>query len=609
MEKKTSFCRVSKSLRGLLYAGLCLVALSATGLENEVMMQYFHWYLPADGTLWTQFESNASDLVAAGITAVWLPPAYKGAAGSSDVGYGVYDLYDLGEFNQKGSVRTKYGTRDQYLSAISTAHSNGLKVYADVVFNHKGGADATEWVDAIRCESGDRNSEYGGVTNIQAWTLFDFPGRGTTYSTFQWHWYHFDGVDWADNLSENSIFRFVSTGKTWDWEVDTENGNYDYLLHSDIDFGHAEVVNELKAWGLWYQAETNVDGFRLDAIKHIPFNFFSGWLDHLRNTTGEELFTVGEMWNYDVNDLHNYIAKSNGSMSLFDAPLHLNFFNASNNSGGYDMRYILNNSLMKENPDKAVTLVENHDTQPCQSLASPVQDWFKPLAYAIILLRSEGLPNIFFADYYGASYNDCGNITMASHKNIIDILLAARRDYAYGAQLDYFDHGDIIGWTRKGDATHSEALAVILSDGPGGSKWMDTGKPDTAFNDLTGHVSGSVTTDSNGWGNFSVNGGSVSVWASGGAAGNTVCFQCFQGYTIMGENVYVVGSTPELGNWNTNLAIKLDPNNYPTWDGTIGLPAGSFEWKCIKKNGSNVVWQPGQNNSYSGGPGCTTGTF
>ncbi|HBL29705.1 MAG TPA: alpha-amylase, partial [Acidobacteria bacterium] len=61
----------------------------------------------------------------------------------SDVGYGVYDMYDLGEFNQKGSVRTKYGTKAEYLAAISTAHANGLQIYGDLVFNHRGGADAT----------------------------------------------------------------------------------------------------------------------------------------------------------------------------------------------------------------------------------------------------------------------------------------------------------------------------------------------------------------------------------------------------------------------------------------------------------------------------------
>ena len=85
---------------------------------NGVMMQYFHWYCPEDGSLWNQVAEKASDLAKAGITSLWLPPAYKGTGGGMDVGYGVYDLFDLGQFDQKGSVRTKYGTKDEYIRAI-----------------------------------------------------------------------------------------------------------------------------------------------------------------------------------------------------------------------------------------------------------------------------------------------------------------------------------------------------------------------------------------------------------------------------------------------------------------------------------------------------------
>ena len=61
--------------------------------------------------------------------------------GAKDVGYAIYDLFDLGEFNQKGSIRTKYGTKDNYLSAIRSCRSYGIEVYADAVFNHKIGGD------------------------------------------------------------------------------------------------------------------------------------------------------------------------------------------------------------------------------------------------------------------------------------------------------------------------------------------------------------------------------------------------------------------------------------------------------------------------------------
>ena len=66
--------------------------------------------------LWNKIKEEADDLSSLGITSVWLPPAYKGINGKNEVGYGVYDLYDLGEFNQKGSIPTKYGTKAMQLA-------------------------------------------------------------------------------------------------------------------------------------------------------------------------------------------------------------------------------------------------------------------------------------------------------------------------------------------------------------------------------------------------------------------------------------------------------------------------------------------------------------
>lgn len=625
MTKKLIESSVYKKLLNRIKCSLLIVismCFSSFGhAENGVMMQYFHWYLPADGSLWNQVEQQAQSLSEAGITTLWLPPAYKGASGGVDVGYGVYDMYDLGEFDQKGSVRTKYGFKSDYLAAINQAHNHGLKIYADVVFNHRGGADATESVTAVRVARNDRNYEFAGDTQIDAWTQFDFTARNNTYSDFKWRWFHFDGVDWAQNLNESNIFKFRGTGKGWDWEVDTENNNYDYLMFADLDMNHPDVVQELKDWGNWYINHTGVDGFRLDAVKHIQYDFFNDWLDTLRSTNAKELFTVGEFWSYDKQKLHNFISATGGRMSLFDAPLHLNFHQASSAGGNYDMRTILDNSLMSEQPALAVTLVDNHDTQPCQALESPVQDWFKPLAYALILLRQEGYPNVFYADYYGANYttsdNGCNNsqITINSHKQAIDQLLSARKDYAYGAQNSYLDHWDVIGWTRLGNAEHPKAMAVIISDGPAGQKWMDVARANTTFTDLSGNHGATVVTNNDGWGNFPVNGGSYSVWVEQSSANNgvNVNFSCHNGHTYFGQNVYVVGNHSLIGNWNTSNAIKLDPTNYPVWSGDISLPAStSIEWKCIKKAGGDVQWQSGSNNQYTtpaSGSGSSSASF
>ena len=104
-------------------------------MKQKTLLQYFEWYLPADAGHWRRAAADAAHLRQAGFTGVWLPPAYKGAAGRSDVGYGVYDLYDLGEFNQKGSVPTKYGTKEEYLAAVRALQGQGLAVLADVVLN------------------------------------------------------------------------------------------------------------------------------------------------------------------------------------------------------------------------------------------------------------------------------------------------------------------------------------------------------------------------------------------------------------------------------------------------------------------------------------------
>ena len=57
--------------------------------ENDTMFQFFHWYAPADGSLWAQLGETAGDLARAGVTIVWIPPMFKGSGGPNDVGYGL----------------------------------------------------------------------------------------------------------------------------------------------------------------------------------------------------------------------------------------------------------------------------------------------------------------------------------------------------------------------------------------------------------------------------------------------------------------------------------------------------------------------------------------
>ncbi len=487
-------------------------------VENGVMMQLFHWYTPADGTLWEQAAARAPQLAAAGITGVWLPPACKGVGGSRDVGYGVYDLYDLGEFDQQGSVRTKYGTREQYLAAVRALQRAGLQVYADTVLNHRMGGDEVETVRATPFPQDDRLRPSGEPREIQAYTRFRFPGRAGRHSAFEWRARHFDAVDYDHARPDERGTVYLLDGKRFDDEVALEKGNFSYLMGADLDFQSQEVRDEVTAWGRWYLDTTGVDGFRLDAVKHISAWFFPEWLDAMERHAGRDLFVVGEYWTAEAGTLLWYLERLGGRVTVFGVPLHYHFHRASHEGERYDLRRLFDDTLVRTDGRDVVTFVDNHDSQPLQALESTVEPWFKPLAYAAILLRREGYPCVFLADYDGAEYEDRGRdgqpcrVSMPSHRFLIDRFLEARRLYGHGPQLDYLDHWNRVGWVRLGDERHPRAMAVLMSDGPGGTKWMEVGRAGATFVDLTGHVAQPVVSNEAGWGEFRCEGGSVSVW-------------------------------------------------------------------------------------------------
>ncbi len=484
---------------------------------NGVMLQFYHWYTTGDGSLWRSLSERAEDLHNAGFTAVWLPPAYKGIGGSHDVGYGVYDLFDLGEFDQKGSVRTKYGTKDDYLAAIRNAQEAGLQVYADIVTNHKMGADAEEEVEATPYNPDNRREPLGEARQIKAWTHFTFPGRNDQYSKLKWHWWHFNAVDY-NALSSDKQAVYLFEGKQFDDQVDDEKGNFDYLMGCNLDMNNPDVEEELLNWGKWYLDTTGIDGFRFDAAKHVKADFFQHWLHQMQLHSRKKLFAVGEYWSGDREAQNRFIKQTEETLMLFDVNLHYNFSNASTKGSHYDLRRIFDNTLVQEKPDLAVTFVSNHDSQPLQDLASVVEPWFTPLAYALILLRKGGYPCVFAADYDGASYTDndrqgqAHHIEMVSHQWLIDKFLYARRYYAYGKQLDFFQDPHCIGWMRAGNENHPCGLITVMSNKGEGAIEIKTPVPDTVFVDLTEHIKKEVKTDANGHASFPCPAGSLSVW-------------------------------------------------------------------------------------------------
>ena len=126
-------------------------------------------------------------LKAVGVDNLWLPPGCKGQSQQGN-GYDIYDLWDLGEFDQKGGRRTKWGTKEELMTLSQKSKEVGIGLYWDAVLNHKAGADKKEKCMVIEVDQNDRTKDISDPYEIEAWLGFDFPGRGDKYSKLKWHW-------------------------------------------------------------------------------------------------------------------------------------------------------------------------------------------------------------------------------------------------------------------------------------------------------------------------------------------------------------------------------------------------------------------------------------
>lgn len=352
------------------------------------MFQEFYWDTepPAGQSWWTHIEKQLPTLAKAGIGAVWAPAPYKGGAGKYDMGYGPYDLYDLGAKDQKGTVATRFGTKDEFLRFVAAAHRLGIKVYADVVLNHAMGADYAEpnpvmerlgWDDIpedSKVKPENRSPEAKPGDNLRSWTGFAPKGAdGKPYSgRFSRSW-----RDFHPNEAEpdrNGPYHQKEFGE-------------DYAFRGGTDYVRTQMI----AWSRWFVAQSGVDGYRLDDVKGIEPDFIADFAT--KGPTG--LWMVGEFLDGDPAKLGGYLREAHDTIHLFDYPLYFALHDMTFKPETFDMRDLIKRRMADR--AHAVTFAGNHDI----SRDSSVLVYNVPLAYAIVLAMS-GTPSVYYSDFWRA---------------------------------------------------------------------------------------------------------------------------------------------------------------------------------------------------------------
>jgi alpha-amylase len=384
---------------------------------------------------WDRMAAHANMLRHAGFSAVWLPPPLKGSDGPLSNGYDQFDDYDLGAKDQKGSVPTRYGTREQLARCVAMMRANGLDVYADLVENQRDGDD--------------------GHFNFEYVDAFGQPAKG----------------------------RFPKTPSDFHPNVPADPGVFSDQFSFGRDLApingipHDYLFNGLLAAGDWLTRALDVQGFRVDDVKGVSTDFIVPLLNH-GALAGK--FAVGEFFDGNIGFIQTWMGAVQHRSSAFDFPLRFMLATMCNDPGAFDMSTLDHAGLTGADPLGSVTFVENHDTD----LSSPVVR-NKMLAYAHIL-TAEGYPCVFYRDY--STDTNCFGL-----KPEIDPLIWVHEHLASGPTQQRWKDPGVFAYERLGGGH----LLVGLNKDPGTARTIrvQTGfPPHTQLQDFSGHA-GAVTTD------------------------------------------------------------------------------------------------------------------
>lgn len=517
---------------------------------------------------WNSVARACTDhLGPAGYGAVQVAPPAESVslASSGDGAHPWWEVYQPVSYGLTGRL----GTRAQFAAMVAACHGAGVRVYADAVVNHMAGANNT------------LTTTYGG-------SAFDPSGYAYPAVPYGYGDFHHPGDGYC-NDDDGVIDDWNDTAEVQNCELDHLS---DLKTQSDRVRGAiAGYLNDLIGLG--------VDGFRIDAAKHIPQADFAAIRSALHPTTaeGKAPYIAQEVVPGSAADaLKPSAFTANGDVIGFS---YADGLKAQFSAGTLSNLSGIPSWSLDAASDRTFAMVANHDTERNGSTLSYKSGTAYTLANYFLLAYPYGRPSVFD----GFTWSAAGQSPPADAGGFV-----TDANCSAGWQCITQSTGvkGMVGWhnATASATTVSDFTATagnVIGFGRGGKGWIGlnasssastaaytTGLPDGVYCDVitggakAGGCNGTAVTVSDGTATVTIPAGgavAIDVDATTGTTtppASTVSDTFnVQATTTWGTSVYLAGNVPALGSWDPAKAVPLSSAGYPTWSGTVTLPAGT----------------------------------
>ncbi|GAA2524189.1 carbohydrate-binding module family 20 domain-containing protein [Winogradskya humida] len=577
--------------------------------DSDVTANLWEWNWPSIA------KACTGDLGPAGYGAVQVAPPQESITLPTSVD-GVHPWWEVYQ-PVSYAISSRLGTRAQFASMVTACHTAGVRVYADAVINHTAG------------HGNSYSTGYAGSKFTPG--SFDYPA--VPYTTTDFH----HAGDGSCNDEDGQID---------DWNNVAEVQNCELSSLSDLKTGSSGVRDKIAGY-LNDLISLGVDGFRVDAAKHIAQADFAQIKSQLRTTTaeGRAPYVEQEVMPGGTGGLANSTFTPNGDLIGFSYArgLATQFRDGtlSNLSG-------IPSWSLDASSAQTGAMITNHDTERDGSTLRYQDGSAYTLANYFVLAYPYGKPFLYDgftfstsatgqsppADANGfVSDTDCGNgkwqcITrstgvkgmVAWHNAVAPVTTVSDFTATSGSVIGF--HRGSLGWiglnasgsastasypTGLADGTYCDRITGgATGSGCAGTSITVSGGKAT----VTIPAGGAVAIDTNA---KSAGGSATTAPTATATAGPTAssCSSVAVSFaadvtTEWGQNVFVLGNQDALNNWGTSGGVALSSGTYPVWTGAVSLPKNTtVEYKYVKKDGATVTWESGENRTFNTGTACT----